>query len=554
MNYWTRIGVLTTRAVSVFAVGLLAAFLFLSRADGTMASTRPNFLLIQLDDFANLHFDGSWVDASGKRRTTMPLTRQTLLKRGIRFTRYLTPNPVCAPSRASLLSGRYSANHGVKQVIGADSGWGAFRSGEIYGQNLGTWLSAGGYRTMQFGKFMNHYGEPDGYPTTVVPPGWDVWEADGNDESTREFYGYSLNLNGTIGGPFGAANYGPGTEKDPPGCPALGLAECDYHTDAITLRARQAIVEAPPDRPFFAHVGLHTPHGDSRPPIGPEPAVRHYDTALRTPRPTPVGYDERDVSDKPPWIRSLKRLTPRQSTLIRDEFIKSVEALQSVDEAVADLVRTLADTGRLGSTYVFLFSDNGFFYGEHRLARGKIYPYEPAVRVPMLVRGPGVKPGSRSAELVANQDLAPTILSLAGVRAGRTMDGRSMAPFWTDTSRRTRRPILLNAYGDLSQGTLDPLDGEFYAGIRLGPYKYVLHSPGEAELYDLARDPHELRNLVRVDRYREVRKYMARQLAAYRDCSGKACRAWAPAWPRPERKARLLDRDQGVAGGDRVAD
>ena len=531
----SRAGLLPAASLVLLAAVALLLCLSLTRPGKASASVRPSFVLIQLDDFTNLHLDGSWVDASGNRRTTMPLTRQTLLKSGIRFTRYLAPNPICAPSRASLLSGRYSSNHGVKRVNGANGGWRAFRSGEIYEQNLGTWLRAGGYRTMQFGKFMNLYAQPDGYPTDVVPPGWDVWQADATDDSTREYYGYWLNLDGTIEGPFGAPNYGPGTEKDPLGCPELGLGECDYHTDAVTLRARQAIAETPPGQPLFAHVGLHTPHGDSRPPIGPEPAVRHYDMALRTPRPTPVGYDERDVSDKPPWIKSLKRLTQFRSASIRAEFIKSVEALQSVDEAVADLIRTLAETGRLDSTYVFLFSDNGFFYGEHRLARGKSYPYEPAVRVPMLVRGPGVIPGSRSTELVANQDLAPTVLSLAGVRAGRAMDGRSMAPFWTDTSRRTRRPILLSAYGDLSQGTLDPLNGEFYRGIRVGPYKYVRHRPGEVELYDLVRDPHELRNLVRVDRYRKVKRYMASQLAAYRDCSGAACREWVPAWPRPGR-------------------
>ncbi len=519
--------------VGLLLLGFAVALLLVFRPEGASASTRPNFVLIQLDDFANLHLDGTWVDSSGQARPNMPLTRAALLRNGIRFTRYQTPNPVCAPSRASMLSGRYSTNHGVRRVEGADGGWSAFQNGEIYDQNLAVWMREGGYRTMQFGKFMNFYGQPDGYPTEVVPPGWDVWQADGNDESTREYYGYSLNLNGSIGGPFGAANYGPGTVKDPPGCPDLGLAACSYHTDAVTLRAREAIRSTPTGQPFFAHVSFHTPHGDSRPPVGPEPAVRHYDSALSTPRPTPVGYDERNVSDKPPWIRSLPRINASRSTSIRQEYQKSVEALQSVDEAVAGLVETLADTGRLSSTYVFLFSDNGFFHGEHRLVRGKRYPYEPAVQVPMLVRGPGITAGSRSQELVANQDIAPTVLSLAGVGARRSIDGRSMAPFWRDPTRTTRRPVLLTSVGDLSQGTADPLYDEFYRGIRLGPYKYVLHRTGDGELYDLSKDPDELRNLIAEVRYRKVLIYMATQLERYRDCAGASCRAWAPRWPRP---------------------
>ncbi|MBU3690913.1 MAG: sulfatase [Solirubrobacterales bacterium] len=521
------------RTVGIILVGFVLALLSVFRPEGASASTRPNFVLIQLDDFANLHLDGTWVDSTGQVRPNMPLTSEAMLANGVRFTRYLAPNPICAPSRASLLSGQYADNNGVLAVGGPNGGWDAFRNNEILDQNLAVWLRNGGYRTMQFGKFMNFYMEPDGYPTQYVPPGWDIWQADGNDESTREYYGYSLNLNGSIGGPFGAANYGPGTVKDPPGCPELGVPACNYHTDAVAARAFQAITATPSDTPFFAHIGIHTPHGDSRPPIGPEPAARHYDIAEGTPRPTPVGYDEANVSDKPPWIESLPRINTRQSSSIREEYVKSVEALQSVDQAVANLIGTLAVTGRLSNTYVFLFSDNGFFHGEHRLVRGKRYPYEPAVRVPMLVRGPGIPKGARSAELVANQDIAPTVLSLAGLGSRRSFDGRSMAPFWTDPARTTRRPVMLSAFGDLSQGTADPLEDEFYRGIRLGPYKYVLHRTGDRELYDLTRDPDELRNLVKDRRYYKVKAYMARQLEEYRDCAGQSCRAWAPKWPRP---------------------
>ena len=513
---------------------LLAWAFFLLRPDGAGAATRPSFVLIQLDDFANLHFDSRWVDSFGTTRRSMPLTRQELLARGVRFTGYQAPTPVCAPSRASLLSGRYAVNHGVRRVSDDEAGgWTAFRNNEIHDQNLAVWLQSGGYRTMQFGKFMNFYMEPDGYPTAVRPPGWDVWQADANDESTREFYGYSLNLNGTIGGPFGAADYGPGTEKDPEGCPELILEACNYHTDAITTRAIEQIASTPADQPLFAHLGYHTPHGDSRPPIGPEPAVRHYDSAGGTPRPNPPGYGERDVSDKPPWISTLPRPSAQRGAAIRTDFRKSIEALRSVDESVARIFDALEDTGRLDSTFVFLFSDNGFFHGEHRIVRGKSYPYEPAVQVPMLVRGPGVPEGRRSGELVANQDIAPTVLSLAGVGAGRPMDGRSMVRFWESPRTQSRRPILLDAYADLGQGTTEPTGGEFYTGIRVGPYKYVRYRSGDRELYDLSTDPHEERNRIGDPNYRRVTRYLKRQLDAYWGCAGAECRKPAPKWPLP---------------------
>ena len=511
--------------VLLAAVALLLCF-SLARPGNALASVRPSFVLIQLDDFANAHFDGRWVDRNGLVRRTMPQTRDLLLSQGLRFTGYQTPAPFCAPSRASLLSGNYAPNHGVRTNVDA---WPAFRKSAIYRENLANWLQAGGYRTMQFGKFMNTYGEPDGYPTDVVPPGWDVWQADATDESTREYYGYWLNLDGAIAGPFGSPDYGPDTVKDPLGCPDLGLASCRYHTDAITTRAIGAIGATPADRPFLAHLGFHTPHGDSRPPVGPEPAVRHYDSAARTPKPTPPAFDERDVSDKPPWIRSLPRIDRGELLTIR--YRKSVEALRSVDESVARVVGALEQSGRLDSTYIFFFSDNGFFLGEHRITRGKGYPYQPAVQVPMVVRGPGIPKGRQSGELVANQDLAPTILSLAGLRPGRPVDGRPMTRFWKRPDVRSRRPILLQGFSSLSQGTLPPGTGAFYRGIRVGPYKYVRFRNGSRELYDLVRDPAELENRIGDRRYRGIRSYMTDLLAEYQGCRAAECRVPAPRWP-----------------------
>ena len=102
---------------------LLAWAFFLLRPDGAGAATRPSFVLIQLDDFANLHFDSRWVDSFGNTRRSMPLTRQELLAQGVRFTGYQTPTPVCAPSRASLLSGRYALNHGVSGQLDGPSSY-----------------------------------------------------------------------------------------------------------------------------------------------------------------------------------------------------------------------------------------------------------------------------------------------------------------------------------------------------------------------------------------------------------------------------------------------
>lgn len=535
------------RAAAILFVGLLSAIACLARTDVAIAADRPNFLLIQLDDFSNVHFAGRWIDSRGVKRPAMPVVRSEILSKGLNFTDYQAPVPVCSPSRASMLSGRYSHNHGVRRVgTGRYGGWPAFRRNEIHEHNLATWMQADGYRTMHFGKFINNYADPPDHPTRVIPPGWDEWQADSNDYSTREYYGYWLNVNGFTEGPFGSR-----TTRDAKECPSLGLEKCRYHTDSMTTRAIEAIEATPANEPIFTHIGLHAPHGDTRAPNGPEPASRHLGSANGIPRPVVKGYDERDVSDKPVWIRRLPRLDEEADSVIRQRYRRSVEALRSVDESVGRLLAALRRTGRLDSTYIFFFSDNGYFHGEHRLAKGKGYPYEPAVQVPMFVRGPGVVQGRRSRALVANQDIAPTILSLAGARADRSLDGRSMVRYFERPGAPSMRPLLLEFFGARGKGTVEYKGGEFYQGTRIGPYKYIRHQTGAIELYHLGRDPGELRNLAFDPRYRKVERYMSRLLGRYRGCTGSKCKAQAPPWPVVDPDTPPAEKPTGTGGGFR---
>ena len=172
--------------------------------------------------------------------------------------------------------------------------------------------------------------------------------------------------------------------------------------------------------------------------------------------------------------------------------------------------------GRLRNTYIIFTSDNGFFFGEHRLIGGKFLAYEPATHLPFLIRGPGIKPGTSTGELSSQIDIAPTVLELAGVTADRSLDGRSMIPFLKDPSLRTRRPIIFSPsvqtsdvkrqaddlldrrrrrWGSRATGAQTEAKGELLpartpprrlaAGaaepyeIRLGPYKYIAWPDGE---------------------------------------------------------------------------
>jgi arylsulfatase A-like enzyme len=178
-----------------FALGMVMLGL---RAEPASAAPRPNIVVIQTDDQPIEQFGGKWRDYYDRDRPIMPNTVRLIRNQGIEFSRYITPYPLCAPSRASLLSGNYAHNHGVIRIGGDRGGWPAYRSNRIFDENLGTWLQRSGYRTLHFGKFMNYYGGLDEPPEAEVPPGWDRWVSDATDNSTRDFYGYRQNVDGRL--------------------------------------------------------------------------------------------------------------------------------------------------------------------------------------------------------------------------------------------------------------------------------------------------------------------------------------------------------------------
>ena len=132
------------------------------------------------------------------------------------------------------------------------------------------------------------------------------------------------------------------------------------------------------------------------------------------------------MSDKPSEIQVYPRLSDATQSAIRENYQQELETLQAVDRAVGQIVDTLQRTGQLGRTLIIFTSDNGYYHGEHRIPREKIVPYEPAIRVPLIVAGPGVPQGEHRSQLVSNQDLAPTILGLLGVPLPGDLDGREL--------------------------------------------------------------------------------------------------------------------------------
>jgi len=562
-----------TRARLTVAAGLLAllaalVFAHLPSAGAAQqsATQKPSFVVIQTDD-ATIDQLYETFSPGGIPIQAMPYTLSLIADRGITFNRYYVPYPLCCPARVSTLTGRYAHNHNVKGNVPPNGGFTGFKARQAYNHNLAPWLQQAGYRTIHIGKFLNGYGDEPFDEGKDVPPGWNAWHSVLRADTHHYFYGYTLNNNGSIDGPFGdpgsweTREYG---ETDDPGCPlgATNGRPCLYQTDIFNRIAWEEISGTSPEQPFYLQLDYTAPHGDFRRPAGPEPAPRHYSLFAGAPYPhdRSEGFNEGNVNDKPRFIREAPYLSAQETRTYRVYYQKALESLRSIDEGVKLIHDTLGSLGRLRNTYIIFTSDNGFFFGEHRLTGGKFLAYEPATHLPLLIRGPGIKPGTATGELAANIDIAPTILELAGAKPDKSIDGRSLVPFMRDPSLRTRRPILFESFVETNDveangqpgGPVEPgpaarpntrkagkggatasivAPPKDYVGIRLGPYKYIEWPSGEKELYDINKDPYELNNLIRVPNLFPIRAFLHAHLTELVDCVGRACQKVTPKLP-----------------------
>jgi arylsulfatase A-like enzyme len=462
-------------------------------------------------------------DQTVQSLSAMPNVDRLLAREGTRFEQSVATYPLCCPSRSTHLTGQYSHNH---QVLHNAGEFGGFTQLD-HANPLPVWLQAAGYRTMHLGRYLNGYEYSHG-----VPPGWSDWQAAPHSHAFN-YTRWRLNENGAL------VSY---PEAAHPG---------EYQTDFFGRRASELIEQAAPgDRPFYLQLWFVAPHrgsprdADDPTAVGtPSPAPRHRDLFATTPFPRTPSFDEAQIGDKPQVVADRPRLDPTTVAGIEENWRQELESLQAVDEAVARVVDTLARTGELANTLIVFTSDNGFMHGEHRAKAEKVLLYEESVRVPLLMRGPGIPRGWRDPRPVANIDVAPTIVDAAGASAGRVPDGRSLLPLLTDRTAWWGRDLLLEN-GNGANG-VPP-----YRAIRTNRFVWAEHlTTGEYELYDLERDPYQLRSLDADPAYDAVRLDLARRLLRLKRCAGRGCQK------RPELRlvvhsaGRAL-RDGGCPRGD----
>jgi N-acetylglucosamine-6-sulfatase len=473
------------RKPRVLLAGLAAAAALVSLGAPASATGRPNVLVLMTDD------------QTLESMRVMPNTARLLGGGGTTFDRSFVSFSLCCPSRATLFTGQYAHNHGV---LGNRPPIGGYTKLDK-SQWLPLWLQRAGYHTVHLGKFLNGYGRDS--PATEVPPGWSEWYGS-VDPSTYRYYGYTLNENGVL--------HTYGANRNP----------AFYQTDFYARRAINMIGRlAPSAQPFFLSVAFLAPHSggpresDDPRMANPVPAPRHRNRFAGFPLLRPPSFSEVDVSDKPANIRRRSLIRAPGQAAIRENYQQRLESLLAVDEAVAAIVEELRRAGELNNTLIVFTSDNGFFHGEHRVRNGKVLVYEPSIRVPLVLRGPGVPRGAHRRQLVTNADLAPTILDAADARPGRVEDGRSLFPLLRDRGREWGRDLLVEGAAGVN--------GPFRA-LRNYRYVYVEYANGERELYDLQRDPYQLQSRHADRRYRTVRRMLARRLEALRSCRGRGCR------------------------------
>jgi arylsulfatase A-like enzyme len=371
--------------------------------------------------------------------------------------------------------------------------------------NLAIWLRRAGYHTAMIGKYLNGY-END----PSVPRGWSEWRAAA--PYTQKVYRYNLNENGTL------IRYGDD--------------RLDFKQDVLTRKAVHLVRrQAPKAQPFFlwlTYTASHSggpdpnPHPPSNCQGSAKPAPRHARAFDSEPLPRTPNFNEADVSDKPFEIRSRPRLSPGWIADIQRRYRCRLESLLSVDDGVKSIIDELRANSELAKTVVVFTSDNGFFAGEHRLPGGKTHIYEESIRVPLVMRGPGIPRGVTVRDLSINADLAPTIVDLANASPGHPMDGRSLIPVVRQPGLEQGRQLLIEkGIAHSGPNSTEPS----FAAIRTPRYLYAAHSTGERELYDLHEDPFELASRHADPRYASVRASLAARLRALRTCAGPSCRA-----------------------------
>ncbi|MBS1876240.1 MAG: sulfatase [Acidobacteria bacterium] len=464
----------------LLALPLLTSRPFAASAFGAATGrTRPNIVFIMTDDHAS-----QAISCYGSKVNQTP-NLDRLAKEGMRMDRVFATNSICTPSRATILTGKYSHLNGVP----------VFNRFDGSQQTAPKLLQQAGYHTAMIGKW--HLGSN--------PTGFDYWNI---------LPGQGVYNNPVLYDKDGSTTYQ------------------GYATDIITDITIDAMKNRPKDKPFFIMSHHKAPHREWTPDEKhrkmfenrhiPEPANLRDDYAGRTDAireqkqsvfrdltrldlkiPPPSGLSAAEtrkwLSVKPTEVETVvdgvkKTLTGKEleSWKYQRYMQDYLACVQSVDDNVGRVLDWVDSNGLRDNTVIIYTSDQGFFLGEHGLF-DKRFMYEESLRMPFLVRWPGgIRPGSTSQAIGINCDFAPTFLDLAGQPTPTDMQGASFVPIWKGKKPREWRRAMYYRYYH------DPGDHNTRAhyGVRTDTHKLIYFwKKDQWECYDLVKDPAEMNNI-----------------------------------------------------------
>lgn len=465
--------------ITMLRVILLFSFIVFSSVVWAQerGTTQKNIILIVSDDhrYDAMGFMKSvpWLETPGFDR---------LAQEGMHVKNAFVSTALCSPSRASILTGMYAHSHTI-----VDNTAPVPENITFFPQLL----QQAGYQTAFFGKW--HMGEDDDRPRK----GFDHWEG---LKGQGEYYNPSLNINGK----------------------RTRFTDSAYITDLLTEHAIDWLKKRPADKPFFlflSHKGVHAMF---------EPAKRHFGKYAEKRVPLPPSYyltasDQYKKNYLPEWVKEQRHSWHGVDYMYHGEFDfetfyrRYLETLLSVDESVSKVLDYLKAGGLEQNTMVIYMGDNGFSFGEHGLI-DKRHAYEESMRVPLLIKCPGIiKPGTRTEALVQNIDLAPMLLEYAGVNVPDYMQGTSFLDVLKGKTAAHRTRIFYEYYWEYAF----PQTPTMFA-VRTDRYKYI-HYYGlwtQNELYDLQNDPFEMHNLIASPDHKEIAKQLSASIFDWLEATG----------------------------------
>jgi N-acetylglucosamine-6-sulfatase len=509
-----------------FPLGLLLLLPFCYAED----AGKPNIFMLLTDD----------QDVTLGGLKPMKKIHSLLVEKGTTFVNAFVHTPICCPSRSSFLSGRYLHNSLTFQNKVTDGcaniSWAEGPEQDTYAVHA----QKAGYHTHYSGKYLNQYGIPGSFNCSKrtdpgcnrVPPGWDDWH--GLVGNSR-YYNASIINNGE------RVNHGDDTSTDY--APDLFFG----HTKAFL--AEHLAKEAKQGIPFMMVLATPSCHG----PFTPADKYIDHFVKLNVTAPRTPNYNHSN-EDKQWLMREQDPITEEIALSIDHVHDRRWETLLSVDDYMGEIVGMLDAASQLDNTFILYTSDHGFQLGQHRLTDDKRHLYEHDIRIPFVMRGPGIPANHSIANSVLNVDIAPTFIDIMTGDVPDSMDGRSFAGlFGADAESAAvewRTDFMVDYHGQGGKCGVQqcpaPKHPNFhvidsknntYACVRtlvlgssasssMDDSMYCEFADDEhfIEYYEHDTDPWQLTNKAKTASSDVMAKLKTR-LAAFRTCKGLGCRS-----------------------------